>query len=155
MFNDKAFLGELLGNWNEILPHSFYYDHLDNSQQVAITSTLNEFYFGNETLSDETMSDSKGLIDMWTDGWFIGIFESLKYRFASGVRDNTFIYHFSHRTTASFSQARDFLGTCHVDDLVPLFSLRKSYYYSSVPTRHDRELTEKMTKMWTNFATFG
>ncbi|KAG5668734.1 hypothetical protein PVAND_016661 [Polypedilum vanderplanki] len=155
MFNDRNFLNELHQKWNEILPHSFYYDHLDNSQQVEITKILNEFYFGNETLSETTMSDPKGLIDMWTDGWFIGIFESLKYRFENGARDNTFIFHFTHKSTASFSMANNFLGTCHVDDLIPLFQLRKSFYYSSVPTRHDKELTEKMTKMWTNFATFG
>lgn len=92
---------------------------------------------------------------MWTDGWFIGLFESLKNRFQFGEMNNTYVYYFSHKSTASFSAATTFLGTSHVDDLIPLFSIRKVYFFSSIPTSHDNELRKTMTALWFNFAKTG
>jgi carboxylesterase type B len=95
---------------------------------------------------------------MWTDGWFTGgFFESLKYRFDAAVPqlNNTYVYYFSHKSTASFSASTKFYGTSHVDDLIPLFSLRKLYFFSSMPTVHDMQLSKTMITLWINFATTG
>ncbi|XP_070491172.1 juvenile hormone esterase-like isoform X2 [Chironomus tepperi] len=154
IIDSKEFTDELISGWDTILPDSFLYNYLNESEQTEITRKINDFYFGNITVSDK-MRDPKGLIDLWTDGWFIGMFESLKNRFEQGGNDNTYVFYFTHKSTASFSQSKDFHGTCHVDDLIPLFSLRKSYYYSSVPTQHDKDLTRVMTAMWVNFARTG
>lgn len=48
-----------------------------------------------------------------------------------------------------------FFGTAHSDDLIPLFPFRKTVFFSTIPSRQDRELTKLMTRMWTNFARFG
>lgn len=39
-------------NWDQLLPITFYYDHLYADQQKKITEQLNEFYFQNEPFSE-------------------------------------------------------------------------------------------------------
>lgn len=65
------------------------------------------------------------------------------------------MYIFTHRGKASFSTSSQFRGTAHADDLIPLFPLRKTSFYSSIPSDQDREVTKVMSLMWTNFARFG
>lgn len=64
MLDNEKFLNELIDKWNDILPHSFYYDHLNDDSQANVTKLLNEFYFGNETVSDLMKRDKNGLIEV-------------------------------------------------------------------------------------------
>ena len=75
---------------------------------------------------------------------------------------NTFVYLFSHKGSASYSElllggAENFYGTCHSDDLIYLFPLHKTIpkLFSSIPSKEDKEVTRLMTKLWVNFATTG
>ena len=100
---------------------------------------------------------------MYTDGFFLsGMVDSLAYRLRDNNRDNTFVYLFTHKGAASFSEVfnggrEKFHGTCHADDLLYLFPWQKNVpdLYNSVPTEEDRKLIKLMTKLWVNFATTG
>jgi carboxylesterase type B len=78
------------------------------------------------------------------------------------LRDNTYVYHFSHKGYASYTElvgggGEKFYGTCHADELLYLFPHHKTIpaLYSSIPSKQDKELTRLMTKLWVNFATTG
>lgn len=92
---------------------------------------------------------------LFTDGGFIGIVETIKHRLSYSNHQSTYVYLFTHKGTASFSTATEFYGTSHADDLIPLFPMRKSAFYSAIPTDQDIELTKAMSLMWTNFARTG
>lgn len=74
----------------------------------------------------------------------------------STTQQNTFVYLYSHKGTASFGpNTSEFQGTSHADDLISTFPLHKTLYMSSLPTKEDRELYRLIPKMWTNFAATG
>lgn len=52
IFNNKKLMDDLVKNWDQQLPITFYYDHLYADQQKQITEQLNEFYFQNEPFLD-------------------------------------------------------------------------------------------------------
>lgn len=88
--------------------------------------------------------------------------DNLKYRLKDNLRDNTFVYEFSHKGSASYSELlaggpEKFHGTCHADDLLRLFPTHRTIpnFYSSIPSDDDKEVTRLMTKLWVNFATTG
>lgn len=64
-------MNDLIDKWDNILPHSFYYNHLNENQRNEITKKINEFYFGNETFPD-TKNKAKSLIDVRF--FFISVF---------------------------------------------------------------------------------
>ena len=70
IFDNDTLLDDLIKKWNEILPYSFYYNHLDAMSQIKITNMLNKFYFGNEAVSDAMRTNKKGLIDV--SKWLLG-----------------------------------------------------------------------------------
>lgn len=71
------------------------------------------------------------------------------------MKENTFVYLFTHKGSASFSTVSQYYGTSHVDDLIPFFGMNKNIFISSIPTKHDRELEEYLPEMWVNFAKTG
>lgn len=88
--------------------------------------------------------------------------ENLEYRLKNNLRDNTFVYLFSHKGSASYSEVlgggkEKFYGTCHADDLLRLFPSHKTMpaLFSSIPSHDDKEVTRLMTKLWVNFASSG
>lgn len=92
---------------------------------------------------------------MFTDGSYIsGAVITVQQRLRSN-HQNTYVYFYTHKGISSLSPTTDFFGTTHADDLLPLFPLRETAMYSSIPTDNDRELTRLMTLMWTNFAITG
>ena len=78
-----------------------------------------------------------------------------------GKRDNTFVYLFTHKGAASFTEVfqggETFYGTSHAEELQYLFPIREDlhYFFNSVPTDQDKQLTKLITKMWVNFAYHG
>lgn len=91
---------------------------------------------------------------MFTDP-YLAFVETVQQRVQNLRHSNTYLYLFTHKGTASFSRTARYHGTSHADDLIPLFPLRKTAFYSSIPSNQDRELIEVMNRMWTNFAIFG
>lgn len=99
---------------------------------------------------------------MWMDCENSGIFENLQKRLLKGNQNNTFIYLFTHKGFASFSEIfgggkEEFYGTGHMDDLLYLFPIHKNLpqFFSSVPNEQDKRLAGIMTKLWVNFAATG
>lgn len=157
--NNKKLTDDLINNWENILPITFYYDHLPDSDQKEITSKISEYYMNNEPLD---YSKRQNFTNMYSDAFFIGILDNLEFRLKDNIRDNTFVYLFSHKGAASFSEVLNgesdkFYGTCHVDELLYLFPLQKTnpILYSSIPTEEDRKLSKLMVELWVNFAKTG
>lgn len=63
IIDSKEFTDELITGWDKILPDSFLYNHVNREKQIEITKQINEFYFGNITVSDR-MREPKDLIDV-------------------------------------------------------------------------------------------
>ncbi|XP_037029459.1 esterase FE4-like [Bradysia coprophila] len=150
--NDAA-LSVLLSDWDSRLPATFGYSHLDEDSRVNITRRINEFYFGNEATPTLQM-DRQQLMNLFTDTYLTFV-DSVRQRVQDIRHSSTYLYLFTHKGTASFSRTTRYQGTSHADDLIPLFPLRKTVFYSSIPTNEDRELIEVMPLLWTNFAKFG
>lgn len=90
------------------------------------------------------------------------MFENLEHRLKNNLRDNTFVYLFSHKGDASYSEifgggAEKFYGTCHADDLIYLFPAHKNtpHFFNSIRSKESKDLTKLMTKLWVNFARTG
>lgn len=151
---------DLLKNWERALPISLYYDHHDYDKQQEITRKIDEFYFNHEKL---TLNTQHNLTNLWTDGWFFhAMVDYLKLRFSNEQRAKTYVYLFSHKGAASFSEifkagSENYYGTAHAEELQYLFPIRKDlpYFFASVPTEQDRKINEILTKLWVNFAYTG
>lgn len=170
--DDSVALDALISNWDLTLPNSLGYGHLNATARADITRSVNALYFGNEATPTNQLdkqallnvsvqrcvrlkSETKSVnFQMFTDRFLIFI-ESVQGRLAESNHGGTFLYIFSHKGKASFSRTTSFFGTSHADDLIPVFPLRKTSFYSSIPSRQDRELTDVMSLMYTNFARFG
>lgn len=149
----------MIKNWNNLLPFAFYYDHLPDSDQIEITEKLNDFYMNNEPYE---YSKHENLTNIFGDGLFIGILDNLEFRLRDNIRDNTFVYLFSHKGAASYSEllggeSEKFYGTCHADELIYLFPQQKTnpILYSSIPSEEDRKLSRLLVELWVNFAKTG
>ncbi|CAO1442227.1 unnamed protein product, partial [Diamesa serratosioi] len=158
--NDKKMGEKLNKDWDRALPTSLYYDHLEDKKQDAITKEINDFYFNGEKFTE---SNGGNLTNMYSDGWFIaGMMDNLEYRLKNNQRDNTYVYLFSHKGTASWTEkvkggAENDYGTSHADDLLYMFPMRKevSTYFNSIPTEQDIQLTKTLVELWVNFAYTG
>lgn len=168
-------MDSMIKNWDRLLPIAFYYDHLSAEEQKQITQQLNEFYFKNEPFLEsnrENLTKVKWffknvftltfLSQLWSDAYFNGMIESLKIRLQSSQRENTFVYLFSHKGSASYSEISGggpdkFYGSAHGDTLLRLFPEQKTIpeLFGSIPSNDDQEVTKMMTKLWVNFATTG
>lgn len=151
---------DLMKNWARALPISLYYDHHSRDIQQEITQKINEFYFKNQKL---TTSTQQNLTNLYTDGWFFhAMIDYIKLRFANERRADTFVYLFTHKGACSFTEifkggAENYYGTSHAEELQYLFPIRQDlkYFFNSIPTEDDKEITRLITKMWVNFAYFG
>lgn len=86
----------------------------------------------------------------------------LKQRLGNEKRAKTFVYLFTHKGAASFTEifkggAENHYGTAHAEELQYLFPVRKDlpYFYNSIPTEDDKKLSKLITELWVNFATTG
>jgi carboxylesterase type B len=87
------------------------------------------------------------------------MFDVLENRFLNNSRENTFVYLYSHKGAASYTDlmgSENFEGTGHMDDLLSIFPLHKgSEFYSAIPSKEDKEVSQLMVTLWTNFAKTG
>ncbi|KAG5668733.1 hypothetical protein PVAND_016660 [Polypedilum vanderplanki] len=158
IFNSQEKTNDLIKNWEKILPATLFYEHLHEDEILELNVKIYDFYF-----KEEFLGNSKGnLTNMWTDGLLGGMFDNLAYRLRNNNRDNTFVYLFTHKGAASYSELfkggrEKFYGTCHADDLIYLFPMQKYNLAlaNSKPTEEDKKLIQIMTKMWVNFASTG
>jgi carboxylesterase type B len=151
---------DLLKSWERALPISLYYDHFPSEIQEEITKKIDDFYFKNQKLIEVT---KQNLTDLYTDGWFFSaMIEYLKIRFSNENHAETFVYLFTHKGSCSFTEifkggAESYYGTSHAEELQYLFPIRKDlkYFFNSIPTNQDKEVTRILTKYWVNFAYHG
>ncbi|KAG5676471.1 hypothetical protein PVAND_006303 [Polypedilum vanderplanki] len=149
--------GVKLFEWTDKIPKYLGYDHLDEFDQEEITKEIREFYFNNEAI---TYAKFENITNLLTDGGgYFGMFDVLEARLKNNHLDNTFVYFYSHKGGASFTEVtgrQKFLGTSHMDELLNLFPLYESQqFYSSAPTDFDRALQKIMPNLWVNFARTG
>lgn len=151
---------DLLKNWDRALPISLYYDHHGAEKQEHFTRRINEFYFKNQKLTSNTQQN---FTNLYTDGWFFhAMIDYLKLRFANEQRAKTFVYLFTHKGSCSFTEifkggSEAHYGTSHAEELQYLFPIRNDlkYFFNSIPTQQDKQITKLITKLWVNFAYFG
>lgn len=151
---------DLLKNWNRALPISLYYDHHPDAIEQEITTKINDFYFTNQKL---TLRTQQNLTNLYTDGWFFhAMIDYLKLRFANEKRAATYVYLFTHKGACSFTEifkggSESYYGTSHAEELQYLFPIRKdlSYFFNSIPTEEDKQITKLITKLWVSFAYTG
>lgn len=121
---------------------------------------------------------------LFTDGWFLeGLDLYLRKRLTHQKSGPTFVYLFSHKGAASFTEifggGREnyygknlfdkfsmennykinyefgFSGVCHAEELQYLFPIGRSLFYNSLPTKEDEKIRKALTELWVNFARSG
>lgn len=50
-------MNDMTKNWDQLLPLTFYYDHLYAEDQQRITEQLNEFYFNSGPISEASQEN--------------------------------------------------------------------------------------------------
>ncbi|XP_053670190.1 juvenile hormone esterase [Anopheles nili] len=152
-------------NWDHALPISLYYDHHKLSRQREITQLINDFYFNNQKLTQQT---EKNLTNLYSDAWFLaGMDEYLRIRFLNNSQRQsqvkagpTFVYLFAQKASASFTEIfkggkENYYGVCHAEELQYLFPIAKDLFHSAVPTDEEHKVRRIITKLWVNFARTG
>nr|ADR73023.1 carboxylesterase [Laodelphax striatellus] len=145
-------LSELDKRFLEIIPveGDFYEEQFPEKKAASIR----EKYFGNLTISNETMPQ---LIKLYSDIYFLnGTKETIKRH--RGVK---YLYKFGYEGSFSISQliSGDLTsknGACHADDLLYLFPM-KPFVAKRVgnETDKDKEISAKMVDLVTNYVIEG
>lgn len=160
MIHNFELTNDLLKNWDRALPISLFYDHHSELKQKEITAKINEFYFKNQKLNLKTQQN---LTNLYTDGWFFSaMIDYINLRFSNEQRADSFVYLFTHKGACSFTEifkggSEAYYGTSHAEELQYLFPIRQDlkYFFNSIPTDDDLEISKILTKLWVNFAYFG
>lgn len=168
---------DLSTDYAKILPITFYYDHRCEATQSEITKKIIDFYFDGEAPSATKQQNITnvsevvflllktiqclGFFQLFSDGWFLGGFELyLRKRLTHPKSGQTYVYLFSHKGAASFSEifgggSESSYGVCHADELQYLFPLGQAFFHNSLPTKEDEEVRKILTELWVNFARTG
>jgi carboxylesterase type B len=100
-------------------------------------------------------------LQLLTDGGgYFGMFDVLSARVENNTnKNNTFVYLFSHKGAASFTELakrQSFFGTSHMNELFCLFPMFETeHFYSSIPSDFDTALQKIVPQLWANFARTG
>lgn len=133
-------------NFDKIAASTLGY-HNTSSRPDEVTKKLREFYL---PASDISFADWFKIVQMYSDSMFIigGIMG------ADNHKDDVYFYYFDYLgeyTLAGKHNKSVVVGAYHMDEMI--------YLWYSPPYHNlkgaDLDLSKKLIKMWTNFATFG
>ncbi|CAK1588748.1 unnamed protein product [Parnassius mnemosyne] len=141
---------EFISGFESIAPVTFYYE---NSPYVdRITKRIRDVYFN----GGDTEEIKTAILDLYSDSYFAyPALEAIELTF-NYTKNPVYLYELTYRATNSFSQIfgdedGDY-GVCHADELMHLFPIR---FLSKPFSEKDREISELIITLWTNFATSG
>lgn len=105
-----------------VLPIMFYYDHQDLLRQKSITEKIKKFYFDNKLSKNKfrnitnvnmysnwnRINSNEKWFQLFGDGWYMHpVAEFTRLRLAHDEDAPTFVYLFTHRGQASFTEGAD------------------------------------------------
>ncbi|KAL2720354.1 esterase E4-like [Vespula squamosa] len=139
--------------WNTIAPISFMYER-DTPRSKHISQELRQFYFGNQSISQETYD---GISHIYADSVIIFPVHRAAQLIASNSKLPVYFYKFSYKGHFSFATWNDttpYGPPVHHDDLQYLFYMSAifPYFNASDP---EIQMVERYTAMWTNFIQTG
>lgn len=135
------------------MPVALNYDHHDPLVRDWITKQISEFYFDNHLSKEKVknvtnVSNCKGKLSirktnnnfriffqLFTDGWFLEAMDQyLDLRFAHKKRAPTYVYLFTHKASASFTEIfkggrENYWGTCCVQTLKAASISKSNLFY--------------------------
>ncbi|XP_029169221.1 esterase E4-like isoform X2 [Nylanderia fulva] len=129
--------------------------------QLGITvPELRSLYFGNKTVSEETIENLSDFIG--DQHIYRGIIQAIDTQMNSNVNESTYLYKFSYKSETSpvkkiFFQ-KPLSGTSHFEELGYLFYPHIGKTFGVLPFARgtpDYKIMEYLTQMWTNFAKTG
>ncbi|XP_067208422.1 venom carboxylesterase-6-like [Linepithema humile] len=134
--------------------------HLADQNFVdRVTKDIRKYYFGKSIIdySDEVRFN---MINMYSDAWFThGTYMAVR-DFLAKQTSSLYFYYFSYKGNISFSSTfgdsiRDY-GVSHADEIQYLFPLSlKSFGNFDHLTEDDKNMIDRLTTFWSNFAKFG
>ncbi|CAG5008482.1 unnamed protein product [Parnassius apollo] len=141
---------EFMSGFESIAPVTFYYE---NSPYIdLITRRIKDVYFN----GGDTEEIKTAILDIYSDSYFAyPALEAIELTF-NYTKNPVYLYELTYRATNSFSQifgdeVGDY-GVCHADELMHLFPI---HFLSKPFSQKDREISELIITLWTNFATTG
>ncbi|XP_029158365.1 esterase E4-like [Nylanderia fulva] len=154
---------EILKEINSDFEKAIYPRILRQLPQLGITvPELRSLYFGNGTVSKETIMD---LFDFIGDQYiYRGIMQAIDTQMNSDVNQSTYLYRFSYDSETSplknLLLATQLPGTSHYEELGYLFDphVEGLQRYKVTPFRHgtpNYKIMEYLTQMWADFAKTG
>jgi carboxylesterase type B len=139
------------------VPHKFKIDD-KSTKYEELAGKIKNFYFGNDSLSEDTWSK---LADLYSDSWFVtGIIEAIRMQIAVSMSSAPiYFYHFAFDGKLGLAEvwlgSNRLQGACHADEIGYLF------HSSLTPDKHldpdddSLKTLRRMVMMWTNFAKSG
>lgn len=84
----------------------------------------------------------------------------LELRLAHKKRAPTYVYLFTHKAAASFTEIfkggrENYWGVSHAEELQYLFPIAESLFISALPTKECDEIRKGITQLWVDFARTG
>lgn len=154
---------EVLSSWPDLSSKLLFGQskNQSDSDDETVATIIRRYYLGkSRDINVEGQADGD-LLDLFTDlGMSLGVAEAAQYHSEIATRP-TFLYELTHRPSLSFSSlyasgtgftGLDF-GVSFSDDLFFLFhGLNR---VNALRTEDDRQTSETMVKLWTNFAKYG
>ncbi|XP_029176814.1 esterase FE4-like [Nylanderia fulva] len=152
---------ETLKEFNSDFKKAIYPRVLRQLSQVGITvPELRSLYFGNKTVSKETIMNLSDFIG--DQHIYRGIIQAIDTQMNSNVNESTYLYKFSYKSETSpvkkifFEKALS--GTSHFEELGYLFYPHIKKCFGDLLIAHgtpDYKIMEYLTQMWTDFAKTG
>ncbi|XP_039276384.1 esterase E4-like [Nilaparvata lugens] len=148
----EAALSELDKRFTEIMPDEG--DFLDDPDHKQRAAKLKTEYFGNSTISNETMPQ---LTKLFSDIYFLNGIKSTISRHEGEKYVYKFGYEGSYSNTQELSGDPTYRnGVCHADDLFYLFPTKPNLdIYVVSETEKDKEMSAKFVDVVTNFVIEG
>ncbi|CAI6374089.1 unnamed protein product [Macrosiphum euphorbiae] len=150
-------LNELNNNWNEYLPHLLDYNYTisNENQRTEVAQDIKKFYFGDETISKETIGN---LVEMISDRVFGYAMSKAAQHIATKNTAPVYFYEFgysgNYSILASFNPKSYSRGSnvTHSDDTIYVLNTNDSPVHDN---EEDTNMIKTMVNIWATFIKNG
>ncbi|XP_067007340.2 esterase B1 [Anabrus simplex] len=158
IISDPSLLDAIDGDFERLVPENLQPAKKDLRISRQLSEKIKDFYFGSESISEETIHK---FVDLMSDVYFgIEIDKALKKHVTVAPNVPVYFYQFSfdgelnHAKNMTLQGKYNLKGACHADELGYIF--RQYLSDAKFPPDSPEMVTlRRMTKMWTNFAKTG
>ncbi|KAK5640862.1 hypothetical protein RI129_009409 [Pyrocoelia pectoralis] len=150
LLEDPETIQQWRDDFNEMASKKLYYgDTAIVSERPVISSKIKDFYFNKTEIGEASKDD---VINMFTDGLFLeGIRSSLDLHIKYHNKP-IYNYLFGYRGNVSYINKNN--EVTFKDELLYLFKNTLDFP-NYVPSAEDEEVSDLLTSLWVNFATYG